>query len=96
MKKIQIAILSLLILFSNFLPLRYTYANEIYENNTTLQEGQPLTSSEINSIIHEKNQSEQAKEKSHYNPLSVSISILIVAGVAYIIIKHDNKKNPPA
>lgn len=78
-------------LFFCFLPLRYVCANESYQNTTTPQEERPLTSSEINSIIHEKIQNEKAEEKSHYTPLSVFLSIIIVVSVAYIIIKWDKK-----
>lgn len=82
----------LLLCFSNLFPKTLAEqvepiptSQELYENGNTLSD------SEISSIIHEKIQSEQDEIKSHYNPVSVSIAILIVASVAFLIIRWEKK-----
>ena len=60
-------------------------------NDETIDNQQVLSSDDINKEIHNYYKNEQEKVKSHYTPLSVLITLVIVIALITWIIKWQNK-----
>ncbi len=65
----------------------YSIAN----NDETTENQQALSSEDINKEIHNYYKNEQEKVKSHYTPLSVLITLVIVIALIIWVIKWQNK-----